>query len=122
MTARLIPEDPHYVNYSERSFAQALRDQLPDDAVMFINQRFTDHESDREADVIVAWPGFGIAIIEVKGGSVSLVNQEWRQRWQGDTTTRRIDRSGRRAELSIGCAITSTTIHAGHASDHDSRT
>jgi len=38
---------------------------------MFINQRLTDHESDREADVILAWPGVGIAVIEVKGGSVS---------------------------------------------------
>ena len=27
VTARLIPEDPDYVNYSERSFAEALRDQ-----------------------------------------------------------------------------------------------
>lgn len=94
MTARLIPEDPYYVNYSERSFAEALRDQLPDDAVMFINQRFTDHEQDREADVIVAWPGFGIAVIEVKGGSVSLAGQQWRQRWQGDSATRRIDPVG----------------------------
>ncbi|MBA3338493.1 MAG: NERD domain-containing protein [Geodermatophilaceae bacterium] len=67
MTPRLIPEDPDYVNKSERGFAEALRDQLPDDAVMFVNQRFTDHEQDREADVIVAWPGFGIAVIEVTG-------------------------------------------------------
>jgi len=94
VTARLIPEDPEYVNSSERSFTEALRDQLPDDAVMFINQRLTDHESDREADVILAWPGVGIAVIEVKGGSVSLVNQEWRQRWQGDSTTRKIDPVG----------------------------
>ena len=27
---------------------------------------------DREADLIVAWPGVGVAVVEVKGGSVSL--------------------------------------------------
>jgi hypothetical protein len=26
----------------------------------------------REAGVIVAWPGVGVAVVEVKGGSVSL--------------------------------------------------
>jgi len=76
VTARLIPEDPAYVNNSERSFAEALRDQLPDDAVMFINQRFTDHEQDREPDVTGAWPGFGIAVIEIKGASAP--DPDWR--------------------------------------------
>lgn len=94
MTARLIPHEPMYVNFSERLFAEQLREQLPDDAVMFVNQRFTDRTADVEADVIVAWPGFGMAVIEVKGGSVFLQNQQWRQVWQHGSTTKRIDPVG----------------------------
>jgi hypothetical protein len=79
MTARIFPADPTYESHAERLFAEALRTQLPDDAVMVCGQRFSDRREDREADVLVAWPGFGIAVIEVKGGSVSLRGGEWRQ-------------------------------------------
>jgi hypothetical protein len=83
MTARIFPADPTYESYAERVFAEALREQLPDDAVMVCGQRFSDRKEDREADVIVAWPGFGIAVIEVKGGSVSFREGEWRQHGGG---------------------------------------
>jgi hypothetical protein len=79
VTARLFPADPVFESYAERLFADALRQQLPDEAVMVCGQVFSDRREDREADVIVAWPGFGIAVIEVKGGSVSLRGGEWRQ-------------------------------------------
>ncbi|MGY2065628.1 NERD domain-containing protein [Blastococcus sp. SYSU DS0619] len=79
MTARIFPSSPVFESHAERLFAEALRDQLPDDAVMVCGQRFSDRREDREADVIVAWPGFGIAVIEVKGGSVHLREGEWRQ-------------------------------------------
>jgi hypothetical protein len=64
---------------AERLFTEALQEQLPDDAVLFCGQRFSDHRQDREADLIVAWPGVGIAVIEVKGGSVYLQGGEWHQ-------------------------------------------
>ncbi len=83
MTARIFPAEPTYESYAERLFAEALRDQLPDEAVLVFGQRFSDRKEDREADVIVAWPGFGIAVIEVKGGSVSLRDGEWRQHGGG---------------------------------------
>ncbi|MGY1669445.1 NERD domain-containing protein [Geodermatophilus sp. SYSU D00710] len=83
MTARVFPVEPVFESHAEREFAEALRDQLPDDAVMVCGQRFSDRREDREADVIVAWPGFGIAVIEVKGGSVSLQGAEWRQSSNG---------------------------------------
>ncbi|WP_164700300.1 NERD domain-containing protein [Modestobacter sp. KNN46-3] len=79
MTARVFPTEPTFESAAEQSFVQALRDQLPDDAVLFCNLRFTDRSGDREADVIVAWPGVGVAVIEVKGGSVSLREGQW---WQ----------------------------------------
>jgi hypothetical protein len=79
VTARIFPADPVFESHAERLFAEALRDQLPDDVVMVCGQVFSDRKQDREADVIVAWPEFGIAVIEVKGGSVSLRGAEWRQ-------------------------------------------
>jgi hypothetical protein len=79
MTARRFPDAPEFASHAERLFVEALQDHLPDDAVLFCGQRFSDRTEDREADVIVAWPGVGIAVIEVKGGSVSLRDGEWRQ-------------------------------------------
>jgi hypothetical protein len=83
VTARLLPADPVFESHAERLFAEALVDQLPDDAVLVCGQRFSDRREDREADLIVAWPGLGIAVIEVKGGSVSLRDGEWRQHGGG---------------------------------------
>ena len=79
MTARRFPETPTFASAGERLFTQALQEQLPDDAVLFCGQWFSDRAGDREADLIVAWPGVGVAVVEVKGGSVSLRNGEWRQ-------------------------------------------
>ncbi|MGY1927069.1 nuclease-related domain-containing protein, partial [Modestobacter sp. SYSU DS0903] len=79
MTARRFPKNPSFASYAEQLFAAALLDHLPDDAVVFCGQRFSDRREDREADLIVAWPGVGIAVVEVKGGSVSLQHGEWRQ-------------------------------------------
>ncbi|QNG35551.1 AAA family ATPase [Geodermatophilaceae bacterium NBWT11] len=79
MTARMVPVDAAFASDAERLFVTALCDQLPDDAVLICNQRFTDRGADREADVIVAWPGHGVAVLEVKGGSVSLRDGQW---WQ----------------------------------------
>lgn len=83
MTAQLYPDQPQFANDSERLFVRTLQGQLPDDAVVFCNTRFSDWSQDREADVIVAWPGVGVAVVEVKGGSVSLDRGEWRQRQDG---------------------------------------
>ncbi|RBY75116.1 nuclease [Blastococcus sp. TF02-09] len=83
MTARLFPDDPLFGSAAEALFVEKVREQLPDDAVVFCNLRFSDGREDREADVIVAWPGVGIAVVEVKGGSVSLDRGEWRQRQDG---------------------------------------
>ncbi|CCH89514.1 putative nuclease [Modestobacter italicus] len=79
MTARRFPETPVFASPAERLFVEALQDHLPDDVVLICGQRFSDRNEDREADVIVAWPGVGVAVIEVKGGSVHLRDGEWRQ-------------------------------------------
>ncbi|ROP45746.1 NERD domain-containing protein [Pseudokineococcus lusitanus] len=79
MTARLVPAEPDFAHASERDVVHRLRDGLPDDAVIVCGQRFSDREQDREADVIVAWPGVGVAVMEVKGGSVFRRDGRWRQ-------------------------------------------
>jgi hypothetical protein len=83
VTARRFPDEPVFGSSAEQLFAEALQEQLPDDAVVFCNLRFSDGRQDREADLVVAWPGVGVAVVEVKGGSVSLDRGEWRQLQDG---------------------------------------
>jgi Nuclease-related domain/UvrD-like helicase C-terminal domain/PhoH-like protein len=61
---------------------EALRDQLPDDAALFYSLQLKENANDYEADLVVAWPGVGVAVIEVKGGMVSHANGEWTQSGQ----------------------------------------
>lgn len=78
---RLFPPEPVFPDDggAERAVWETLRDQLPDDAVLFhgVNLQHDDRES--EIDVVVAWPGVGIAAIEVKGGHVDHVDGVWYQ-------------------------------------------
>ncbi len=91
MTARVFPDEPHFASASEQLFVRTLQEQLPDDAVLFCNLRFSDRAEDREADLIVGWPGVGVAVIEVKGGSVSLRDGQW---WQTGGKSKAIDPVG----------------------------
>lgn len=83
-TARLLPGESSYASFSERKFAEALHQQLPDDVVVLANQRFTDRNGDREAALIVLWPRHGIAVIEVKGGLIHHIDGQWRQPWRNE--------------------------------------
>jgi hypothetical protein len=91
---RLYPEDPIFPadNGAERALWQALRDQLPDDVGLFAGQRLLDDGHERELDLVVAWPGVGIAAIEVKGGHIAHEAGGW---FQGSGVNRhRIDPVG----------------------------
>jgi hypothetical protein len=79
MTARCYPADPDFASAAERVVWEALRDQLPDDAGLLANLRLTDRKGDVEADIVVAVPGAGVAVLEVKGGHVRHDGQGWRQ-------------------------------------------
>lgn len=79
MTARCFPADPEFEHATERVVWEMLRDQLPDDAALFANLRFTTRRGDLEADLAVLLPGAGIAVLEVKGGAVSHDGLVWRQ-------------------------------------------
>ncbi|MFC3688567.1 NERD domain-containing protein [Aquipuribacter hungaricus] len=84
MTARSVPEVPDFASDAERVVWERLREQLPDDAVLFANRRFTDADGDCEADLLVAWPDVGFVVVEVKGGHVSLDRDgRWHQSGKG---------------------------------------
>ena len=70
---RLYPEDPTFPadGDAERAVWESLRDQLPDDAVLFAGVHLLDGPDEREIDVLVAWPGVGLAVLEVKGGHIT---------------------------------------------------
>jgi len=79
--ARRFPEDPEFPpgRAAEAVVFETLADNLPDEAAVFWSIPFTDDDGETEADVIVAWPAVGVAVIEVKGGHVSLRHGEWMQ-------------------------------------------
>ncbi|HEY3545169.1 MAG TPA: NERD domain-containing protein [Propionicimonas sp.] len=91
---RLYPDDPLFPadNGAERAVWQALRDQLPDEVALFAGRNLLDDGRERELDLVVAWPGVGIAAIEVKGGHIAHEAGAW---FQGSGTNRhRIDPVG----------------------------
>src|SRR5450631_3333820 len=92
--AKLLPAQPRFGDgeRAERAVWEALRDQLPDDAVLFHGLRLQERQHEYEADLVVLLPGAGWAVIEVKGGDVRRRNGVWEQRQQG--IWRRIDPVG----------------------------
>ena len=91
---RLVPTEPDFFEAlrAERTVWTSLRTQLADEAVLFHGQRFQERALEAEADLIVAIPGAGWAVIEVKGGDVRREQGQWEQRQKGVWT--RIDPVG----------------------------
>ena len=79
MAPRCFPAAPEFEHRTEQDVWDVLVDQLPDDAALLANLPFTDRKGDYEADLIVALPAAGIAVLEVKGGHVNYDGQTWRQ-------------------------------------------
>ena len=79
------PEQPEFAEdrHAERAVWEALRDQLPDDAALFHSVGLLEGDRERELDLLVAWPGVGIAVVEVKGGHVTRDGQGWYQESKG---------------------------------------
>lgn len=78
---RLLPEEPDFPpdNGAERRIWDALREQLPDEALLFSGVGIQDGRGEHEIDLLVAWPGIGLAAIEVKGGAIERVDGQWYQ-------------------------------------------
>ena len=76
---RTLPEQPDFASAAEQEVWEHLTEQLPAEAVLITGQRVTARGEEVEADLLVLWPGIGIAVIEVKGGRISLEDGAWRQ-------------------------------------------
>ena len=75
------PPDPEFPEErrAERVVWEALFEQLPDDAALFHSVNLLEHDREHEIDLLVAWPGVGLAAIEVKGGGVTRDSDGWHQ-------------------------------------------
>lgn len=79
--ARCYPQDPQFTDKggAEKAVFEALRDALPEDALLFHSVQLRDGSAEHEIDLLVLWPEVGIAAIEVKGGLVSSSEGCWYQ-------------------------------------------
>jgi nuclease-like protein len=87
MSPRCYPPQPEFGpgRTVERRVQEVLRDQLPDDAALLHSVAMIERAAEHEADLIIAWPGAGVAVVEVKGGHVSRHHGQWYQASRGDT-------------------------------------
>ena len=79
MAPRLVPEHPKFETATEREVWEVLRTRLGPDDVLMANLRLSDEVKDHEADIVAIISGAGVVVIEVKGGSVGVVDGQWRQ-------------------------------------------
>ena len=78
--ATLFPKDfniKEIENASERHVVDLLINRLGHEWIVSPNFKFHDGKRDREIDVIVLNPIYGVGIIEVKGGQISIKNGRW---------------------------------------------
>jgi DNA polymerase III delta prime subunit len=85
---RCIPEEPEFGEgqLAEKAVWTALKNSLPDDCVLAHSVHVRDGRNEYEIDLLVLWPGVGMASIEVKGGQVSIADGQW---YQSDRSQRR---------------------------------
>jgi hypothetical protein len=78
---RCIPEKPEFGEgqLAEKVVSEALRGSLPEDCVLAHSVQVRDGRAEHEIDLLVLWPGVGMAAIEVKGGKVGVENGQWYQ-------------------------------------------
>jgi hypothetical protein len=78
---KCIPEEPQFGDgqVAEKAVWDALKNSLPDDVVLAHSVQVRDGRAEHEIDILVLWPGVGMAAIEVKGGRVSVDNGQWLQ-------------------------------------------
>jgi hypothetical protein len=100
---RCIPEEPEFGEgfHAEEAVWTALKVSLPDDCVLAHSVQVRDGRNEYEIDLLVLWPGVGMAAIEVKGGQVSVSDGQWYQS----------DRSGKR-KIQSPVAQSQSSLHA----------
>lgn len=100
---RCIPDEPEFGDgqLAEKAVWDALRKSLPDDVVLAHSVQVRDGRAEHEIDLLVLWPGVGIAAIEVKGGQVTIADGQWYQS----------DRSGKH-KIQSPVAQSQSSLHA----------
>ncbi|WP_432396476.1 nuclease-related domain-containing protein [Pseudarthrobacter sp. L19] len=95
---KCIPEEPEFGEgqVAEEAVWKALKRSLPDDVVLAHSVQVRDGRAEHEIDILVLWPGVGMAAIEVKGGKVGVENGQWHQSDKGAATTFRVPWCSRR--------------------------
>ncbi|PRB68164.1 NERD domain-containing protein [Arthrobacter sp. MYb213] len=76
-----IPQEPEFSDgqSAEKAVWEQLRLSLPDDAVLAHSVSVRHGAVEHEIDLLILWPGVGLAAIEVKGGLVGVENGAWYQ-------------------------------------------
>ncbi|MCG2620876.1 NERD domain-containing protein/DEAD/DEAH box helicase [Arthrobacter sp. I2-34] len=76
---RCIPEEPEFGEgqSAEKAVWEQLRRSLPDGVILAHSVQVRHGRAEHEIDLLVLWPGVGLAAIEVKGGRVSIENGQW---------------------------------------------
>ena len=85
--AALLSAEPGFGSgrTAERQVWEVLRDQLPADAALLHSVTMIERATEYEADLVVGWPGVGVAVIEVKGGHISRDQGQSYQSSGGET-------------------------------------
>ncbi|MFB9166543.1 nuclease-related domain-containing DEAD/DEAH box helicase [Arthrobacter psychrochitiniphilus] len=76
-----IPPEPDFGagQLAEQAVWNQLKAGLPDDVVLAHSVQVRNGSAEHEIDILVLWPGVGMAAIEVKGGLVTLEQGQWYQ-------------------------------------------
>ena len=78
---RLIPPAPDFGDgqLAEKAVWDILKATMPDDVVLAHSVQVRHGRAEHEIDILVLWPGVGLAAIEVKGGLVTNEHGQWFQ-------------------------------------------
>ena len=78
---RCIPPHPEFGDgqIAEKAVWDLLKTHLPDDVVLAHSVQVRHGRAEHEIDILVLWPGVGLAAIEVKGGLVTNEHGQWFQ-------------------------------------------
>lgn len=80
-SVRCIPPEPDFTDaqLAEKVVWEQLKADLPDDVVLAHSVQVRHGRSEHEIDILLLWPGVGLAAIEVKGGQITNEHGQWFQ-------------------------------------------
>ncbi|WP_348770210.1 NERD domain-containing protein [Arthrobacter sp. E3] len=78
---RCIPPEPDFSEgqHAEKAVWDLLKAELPDNVVLAHSVQVRHGRAEHEIDILVLWPGVGLAALEVKGGQITNEHGQWFQ-------------------------------------------